>query len=166
MANWKKIAEAFGRAMAERAKDTPASKVVAESKTIKDLDKIGSLHQANPEQRAYLEGHEHGGPDNYYAAKERGGNYEKRIDEIEDENSDFRLERELDNAIKRAEGQADYAGRMKGMREGELADDAVDQAISEDYGQQYLDEFKRRLTEGNVADALRWAAEEYEKYSK
>lgn len=166
MSSWKKMAEAFGRAMSERAKDTPASKVVSESKTIKDLDKIGYRHQASPEQRAYLEGHEHGGPDNYYAAKERGGDYETRIDEIEDENSDFRLGEELNAAIKKAEGQADYAGRMKGMREGELADDAVDEAISEDYGQQYLDEFKRRLTEGNVADALRWAAEEYEKYSK
>lgn len=87
MAMWKKVAEAFGRAMSERAKDTPASKAVAESKTIKDLDKIGSMHQASPEQRAYLEGHEHSGPDNYYAAKERGGDYEERIDEIEDENS-------------------------------------------------------------------------------
>lgn len=167
MPNWnqiKKMAEAFGRAMSERAKDTPASKAVAESKTVKDLDKIGYLHQATPEQRAYLEGHEHSGPDNYYAAKERGGDYETRIDEIEDENSDARLGRELDAAIKKAEGQADYAGRMKGMREGEIVDDAVDEAVADDYGEQYLEEFKDRLRNGNVADALRWAAEEYEKY--
>lgn len=102
MAMWKKMAEAFGRAMSERAKDTPASKVVSESKTIKDLDKIGYLHQTSPEQRAYLEGHEHGGPDNYYAAKERGGDYEKRIDEIEDENSDSRLAKEFDEGFNSA----------------------------------------------------------------
>lgn len=106
MANWKKMAEAFGRAMAERSKDTPASKVVGESKTVKGLDKIGSKSQANSEQRAYLEGHEVSGPDNYYAAKERGGDYEKRIEEIEDENSDFALEqnrqKEWDDAFKSA----------------------------------------------------------------
>lgn len=102
MAMWKKMAEAFGRAMSERAKDTPASKAVVESKTIKDLDKIGSMHQASPEQRAYLEGHEHSGPDNYYAAKERGGNYEERIDEIEDENSDSRLEKAFDEGFNSA----------------------------------------------------------------
>jgi hypothetical protein len=100
------MAEAFGRAMAERGKDTPASKVVGESKTLKDLNKIGSKSQANPEQRAYLEGHENGGPDNYYAAKERGGDYEKRIDELEDENSDAALaanrQKEWDDAFKSA----------------------------------------------------------------
>ena len=106
MANWKKMAEAFGRAISERAKDTPASKAVANSKTVKDIDKIGYMYQANPEQRAYLEGALHGGEDNYYAAKERGGDYEKRIDELEDENSDFRLaqnrQKEWDDAFKSA----------------------------------------------------------------
>lgn len=102
MTMWKKMAEAFGRAMSERAKDTPASKVVVESKTIKDLDKIGSMHQASPEQQAYLEGHEHSGPDNYYAAKERGGDYEERIDEIEDENSDSRLREAFDEGFNSA----------------------------------------------------------------
>ena len=102
MANWKKMAEAFGRAMAERGTDTPASKVVAKSKTLKDLDKIGSKSQASPEQRAYLEGHENSGQDNYYAAKGRGGDYEKRIAEIEDENSDAALEQEFDKEFKSA----------------------------------------------------------------
>ena len=106
MANWKKMAEAFGRAMAERGKDTPASKVVADSNTLKDMRKIGSLDEATPEQAAYLEGHEYTGPENYYNAKERGGNYENRIDELEDENSDFRLvqnrQKEWDNAFKSA----------------------------------------------------------------
>lgn len=106
MANWKKMAEAFGRAMAERSKDTPASKVVAESKTLKGINKIGSLDEATPEQRAYLEGHEYTGPENYYNAKERGGDYETRIDELEGENSDFRLaqnrKKEWDDAFKSA----------------------------------------------------------------
>ena len=88
----------------------------------------------------------------------------KRTEQLHSAQTDNNLGRELDAAIKKAEGQADYAGRMKGMREGEIADDAVDEVVADDYGEQYLEEFKDRLRRGNVADALRWAAEEYEKY--
>ena len=91
-------------------------------------------------------------------------NIGKRTEMLVDEETDKSLGEELDNAIRKAEGQADYAGRMKGMREGALADDAVDEVVADDYGAQYLEEFKDRLRNGNVVDALRWAAEEYEKY--
>lgn len=100
MSKWKKIAEAFGRAMATRKGTGPAAEAVSKSETLK-FKTGGKL----PEERAYSHGRETEGPEEYYVAKERGGDYEKNIDNIEDENSSMRLSdnfnREFDDAAER-----------------------------------------------------------------
>lgn len=176
MPNWtklKKMAEAFGRASyGKNDAEKPVAKW-ARTRFDKDVDRYDDP-EASARAEAFARGRDEAWMDDWDTKHKMGmdkyranpDEVERHMDELGEAHTDERLGEELDAAIKKAEGQADYAGRMKGMREGELADDAIDEAVSEDYGQQYLDEFKRRLTEGNVADALRWAAEEYEKYSK
>lgn len=97
MTNWKKMAEAFGRAMSTRKGTGPAAEAVGKSETLKF--KTGGK---SPEERAYLHGHETEGPDEYYVAKERGGDYEKNIDDIEDENSSMRLQDDFNKAFEEA----------------------------------------------------------------
>lgn len=100
MGNWKKIAEAFGRAMSTRKGTGPAAEAVSKSETLKF--KTGGK---SPEERAYLHGHETEGPEEYYVAKEHSGDYEKNINNIEDKNSSMRLQddfnKEFDDAAER-----------------------------------------------------------------
>lgn len=109
MANWKKMAEAFGRAMSTRKGTGPAAEAVGKSETLKF-----KTNGKSPEERAYLHGHETEGPEEYYVAKERGGDYEKNIDNIEDENSSMRLQ---DDFNKEFEDAAERHGYKKWREE-------------------------------------------------
>ena len=138
MANWKKMAEAFGRAMSTRKGTGPAAEAVSKSGTLKF--KSGGK---SPEERAYLYGHETEGPDEYYVAKERGGDYEKNIDNIEDENSSMRLQNDFNKAFDEAAENHGY----KKWRE-ESKDMPVD------------DGFKGDLHDINREDAVQRSREE------
>lgn len=90
--------------------------------------------------------------------------YKKAWEEQSTSYSDANMTGEVQNMIDRGAQQAEHAGRMHSMRDGTIRDDKVDEFISDDAGEQYVEEFKRRLRESGIADALRWASDEYIKY--
>lgn len=103
MATWKKMAEAFGRAMGERGlgHDIKSAETIARSK---GADWEGKYSKMTPEQRAYKHGYEVEGDANYQVAKERAGedpskSYSEHVDDVENENSDMRLRKDLEEAI-------------------------------------------------------------------
>lgn len=90
--------------------------------------------------------------------------YKKAWEEQSTSYTDNNMTDEVQHMIDRGADQADYAGRMRGMRDGTIHDDKIDEFISDDAGEQYVEEFKRRLRESGIPDALRWASNEYMRY--
>jgi hypothetical protein len=156
MANWKKMAEAFGRAMSTRKGTGPAAEAVGKSETLKF--KTGGK---SPEERAYLHGHETEGPDEYYVAKERDGDYEKNIDDIEDENSSMRLQDDFNKALDEAaenRGYKKWRDESKDMPANDGFGGSLHDVNREDAVQRSREEIIKALqqnTDRDVTDVLR-----------
>lgn len=156
MATWKKMAEAFGRAMDEYPREGKAAQAILHSK---GADWEGKYDRMTPEQRAYKHGQMLEGEENYQVAKERAKedpskSITEHIDDIEDENSDYRLRKDFEDAFEEAVAR----------RSGKLVPPKLKESISPETlkkTEEYNEDFVRRkmiedLQSGkDIGDVLR-----------
>lgn len=135
MANWKKIAEAFGRAFNSPAATIRNQELIADSKTVKSLP---GRRQSDltPEQRAAQKGYDEGerlndavdadlGENSYDA--ERAGVYR---DKVEDAYTDMQLRKDFDEAFE--EALAKRRGKIRdAMGDAHDAEEAADAGIDD-----------------------------------
>lgn len=135
MANWKKVAEAFGRAFNSPTATIRGQELVADSKTVKSLTGKHSS-DLTPEQRAAQKGYGEGeqindavegdlGKDSYDV--DRAGEYR---DKVEDAYTDMQLNKEFDEAFEEALNKR--RGKIRGaMGDARGAEEAADAGIDD-----------------------------------
>lgn len=119
MPNWKKMAEAFGRAMNERMKDGKTAKIINSSEIAAKANTPGIYKDKDMDAiQAYRRGQAEGS-DNYFMgidrAQEASGkafprrsDISRQISRTEDENSSRRLQDEFDKAFDEAVARRNY----------------------------------------------------------
>ena len=119
MPNWKKMAEAFGRAMNERMKDGKTAKIINSSEIAAKANTPGIYKDKDMDAiQAYRRGQAEGS-DNYFMgidrAQEASGkafprrsDISRQISRTEDENSSRRLQDEFDKAFDEAGARRNY----------------------------------------------------------
>lgn len=146
MPNWKKMAEAFGRAMNERVgKDTGVRRTVNKSSIASDANEPGITgigHPNSDEIASYRRGQLNGN-ENFYVGRERAGanainsmdptakrtsDVSRSISRIEDENSDARLAKDFEDAFNSAVERHGYDTWKKGSG-GKPLDDGLNGEI-------------------------------------
>lgn len=161
MAMWKKMAEAFGRAIKDPGTTKNGRELVFESKTVKNRPGDVAYHDKDtPAQRAFKRGMAEGEEEYYIAkdaARERydGEDPDVRRDVMSDEFerredivTDNRLEKEFDDAFK------SNINRRKENVRGGFGDESAD--MFEEQLWQAIDELKANGHSGNdILDMLR-----------
>lgn len=152
MANWKKMAEAFGRAMNRPGATEKGRELVQNSNTWKHrAGDVQPRGDDTPAQRGMKEGWRRG-EDDYYGAKDLAGERgldpndpkvrEQMADEIIDNDTDAALEQEFDKEFKSA-----IERRKQGVK------DSYGKGYPKDMAQEGADTFEKDLW--NVIEGLR-----------
>ena len=172
MANWNKMAEAFGRAVCGVGDDNKIAKA-ARDVFERDLDNYRNP-AAMGRAEAFNMGQESARMDNSTVRKEMGTDkwradregVERRMDELGDERTDEALSDDFTKEFKRAEAKAKYGNRMKELRDADITDERVAEGIGEMSDESVREEMIRRLLDENqdISDVLQWADDLYNKY--
>lgn len=166
MANWNKIAEAFGRAVNAPGASKEGIKRVYESNTLKTMSgDVAPFEKVNPDndriQQSFHKGFGEGAD-----IADSPLNSEPYFRDIEDRVTDSRLQRAFDEGFERAVERAKYGNRMKELRDVDISDERVADEIGKMSDDSVREEMIRRLLDENqdISDILQWADDLYNKY--
>lgn len=168
MANWKKMAEAFGRAIQDPERSREGTRLVREagerfSRPREKFDsELGTVtrepwtDEAKDVNRAYLKG----------AYRPNEARNVEDFDKVSDELTDDALQKDFDEAFEKAVDRARYGNRMKELRDVDITNERGVEAIGEMSDETVREELIRRLQDENtdIGDVIEWTEDIYNKY--